>query len=33
MIKLYIQQIKEGKMTINDVPIKWREAVRRALEE
>ena len=33
MVKLYVQQIKEGKMTINDVPIKWREAVRKALEE
>lgn len=31
MIKLYIKKIKEGKMTIDDVPEKWREAVREAL--
>lgn len=33
MVKIYVRQIKAGKMTINDVPSKWREAVREALEE
>lgn len=33
MVKIYVRQIKAGKMTIDDVPTKWREAVREALEE
>ena len=33
MVKIYVRQIKAGKMTIDDVPLKWREAVREALEE
>ena len=32
MVKLYVQRIIDGKMTINDVPVKWREQVREALE-
>ena len=32
MVKLYIQKILDGKITIEDVPVKWRDAVREALE-
>ena len=31
MVKLYVKKIKAGKMTIDQVPEKWREEVRRAL--
>lgn len=27
MINLYVRRIKAGKMTIDDVPERWREAV------
>ena len=33
MVKIYVRQIKAGKMTLEEVPIKWREAVREALDE
>lgn len=33
MIKIYVKRIKEGKMTLQEVPEKWREAVRVALED
>lgn len=33
MVKIYVKQIKAGKMTIDDVPIKWREEVRKELEK
>ena len=33
MITFYAMQIKLGKMTINDVPILWRNDVKRLLEE
>ena len=32
MIKLYILQIKMGKITLEDVPLKWRDAVEEALK-
>lgn len=32
MVALYVKRIKAGLMTIDDVPIRWREAVRKALE-
>lgn len=32
MVAIYVRWIKAGKMTIEDVPEKWREAVRKALE-
>lgn len=32
MVKLYIQRILDGKMSISDVPARWREEVREALE-
>lgn len=33
MIKFYVLQIKKGKITIDDVPLKFREDVKKALEE
>lgn len=33
MVKIYVRKIKAGQMTIDDVPIRWREEVRRLLEE
>ncbi len=32
MVKFYVNRIKAGKMTLEDVPTRWREAVREALE-
>ena len=32
MVKVYVSLIKKGLMTIDDVPEKWREEVRKALE-
>ena len=32
MVKFYVDRIKAGKMTIEQVPARWREAVREALE-
>ena len=31
MVKLYVRKIKAGEMTLDQVPIRWREAVREAL--
>lgn len=33
MVAIYVRWIKAGKMTLEDVPEKWREEVRGALEE
>ena len=32
MVKIYVRKIKAGEMTLEEVPIRWREAVREALE-
>ena len=32
MVNLYVKRIKAGLMTIDDVPARWREAVREALD-
>lgn len=32
MINFYVNRIKMGKITIDDVPERWREAVREKLE-
>ena len=32
MIKFYVNQIKRGIMTLEQVPEKWREAVEQALQ-
>lgn len=33
MVKIYVARIKAGKMMIDEVPERWREQVREALEE
>jgi hypothetical protein len=33
MVAIYVRWIKAGRMTIEDVPERWREAVQKALEE
>lgn len=33
MVKIYVRKIKAGQMTVDEVPIRWREEVRKALEE
>jgi hypothetical protein len=32
MVAFYVKRIREGKMTLKDVPQKWYEAVHEALE-
>lgn len=32
MVNFYVDRIRKGKMTLEQVPEKWREAVRKALE-
>ena len=32
MVAIYVRWIKAGKLTIDDVPERWREEVRNALE-
>lgn len=31
MVKIYVKRILAGEMTLEQVPIRWREAVREAL--
>ena len=33
MVKFYVDRIRAGKMRLEQVPFRWREAVREALEE
>lgn len=33
MAKIYVYQIKSGKMEISDVPERWREAVKSIIDE
>ena len=33
MVKIYVRKTKAGQMTIDEVPIRWREEVKKALEE
>lgn len=33
MVAFYVKRIKEGKMTLEDVPARWYEAVKAALED
>jgi len=33
MVKIYIELIRKGKITIDEVPEKWREAVRKEIEK
>lgn len=32
MAKIYYRRIKQGRMTIEDVPVRWREAVQELLD-
>ena len=32
MVNFYVARILAGKMTLEQVPVRWREAVREALE-
>lgn len=32
MVKIYVRKIRAGEMTLDDVPLRWREAVREALD-
>lgn len=31
MVKFYVNRIRQGKMTIEEVPEKWREEVRKII--
>ena len=33
MVQLYVKRIRAGLMTIDDVPMRWKEEVRKALED
>ena len=33
MAKIYARKIKDGKMTIDEVPLKWREEVEKLLAD
>ena len=33
MVKIYVRRIRAGEMTLEQVPTRWREAVREALED
>ena len=33
MAKIYYRLIKQGKMTIDEVPDRWKEAVQKLLDE
>lgn len=33
MVRFYVLQVKMGKISIDDVPTKWRDAVRKEVEE
>lgn len=33
MVRFYVLQIKLGKITLEDVPVKWREQVEKAMTE
>jgi hypothetical protein len=33
MVNIYVRKIRAGEMTLEDVPVRWREKVRKALEQ
>lgn len=33
MVNIYVRKIHAGELTIDDVPVRWREKVRKALGE
>ena len=32
MVNIYVRKIRAGEMTLEEVPMRWREKVREALE-
>ena len=32
MVNIYVRKIRAGEMTLEEVPLRWREKVREALE-
>ena len=32
MVNIYVRKIRAGELTIDDVPVRWREKVQEALE-
>lgn len=32
MVKIFVYQIKCGRMSVDDVPLKWREEVKKEME-
>lgn len=33
MVNIYVRKIRAGQMTLEDVPVRWRDAVAEALGE
>ena len=33
MVKIYVQRIKAGKMSLDEVPARWYDEVKKVLEE
>ena len=33
MVNIYVRKIRAGELTIDDVPVRWREKVREVLGE
>ena len=33
MVKIYVRKIRAGELTIDDVPLRWRDNVREALDQ
>lgn len=33
MVRFYVNRIKSGKMTLNDATQRWRDAVKREMED
>ena len=33
MVNIYVRKIRAGELTIDDVPVRWREKVRETLGE
>ena len=33
MVNIYVRKIRAGEMTLEDVPVRWREKVREALSD
>lgn len=33
MVNIYVRKVLAGELTIDDIPVRWREKVRAALED